>query len=268
MIPKDTRAELEAVYEQIMWLASHSGVTAANARSWYTHVMAEKLKRRIRKFSGRVSQAAIDSEGAALRLEHYKRIQTTLTQLVDRHCSLKRPNPDDFIHTVLDCERVHIVTVSENYAAMKANGDYDIAGIVLRRWKSVPSARKKELWNTMLRGKVANSDSYAPHTKRSRKSVTNPSIKSAVAGRQFLTLQVNKGDRHRIMNDHIGKGSLWVIPQKNIYHVHVTGDVESALYDFVKSHFGPHVGEDQGRKYWNIDNAESVDKIIHFFGDQ
>lgn len=162
--PSDIHAELEAVYEQIMWLVRRPNVTAATARAWYTHVMAQKFKRRIRRFSGKVSQSAINLKGAALRLEHYKRIQTTLTDLVERHRTLKSPDPKEFVRTVLNLERVHIVTFEENNAAKRAKGNYNKAGIVLVHWKSVPPNRQDELWRKMLRGKVANANKYATTT--------------------------------------------------------------------------------------------------------
>jgi hypothetical protein len=156
------REQLATIYKQIMWLSQQPGTSAGNARAWYTHIMAEKVKRRIRRFSGMVSKAAISAEGSTLRLEHYKRIQTTLTTLVERHRKLNSPRPEEFIETVLECERVHIVTVKENHAVMQARGDYRKAGIVLLPWKSIDPARRKQLWSTILRGRVANARSFAP----------------------------------------------------------------------------------------------------------
>lgn len=156
------RAELAAVYEEVMWLARRDGVTPSMARAWYTHIAADKFSRRIRQFSGRVSQEAISDTKATLRLEHHARIQTTLTQLVAAHLKRKRPNPQEFIRVVLACENVHIVTFAENYAAMKHDGDYRRAGIKLKAWRSIPRARQETLWTKMLRGKVANAGAFAP----------------------------------------------------------------------------------------------------------
>ncbi|OGA48448.1 MAG: hypothetical protein A3G24_20440 [Betaproteobacteria bacterium RIFCSPLOWO2_12_FULL_62_13] len=133
----DLRAELVAIYEELMWLAQRPNVSAGNARAWYTHIMSEKVNRRLRRFTGRVSRAAAESEALILRLEHYKRIQRTLTALVERHRKLKKRNPDEFIRVLIDCERVHIVTFEENYAAMRAGGDYRKAGIELVPWRSL-----------------------------------------------------------------------------------------------------------------------------------
>ena len=48
---------LISIYEEIMWLARRPtpGITAGRARGWYTHIMAESVKRQIRRFSGLVS---------------------------------------------------------------------------------------------------------------------------------------------------------------------------------------------------------------------
>jgi len=145
-----------------MWLARRSDVTPSMARAWYTHVVAGRLSRQIRKFAGKVSQEAIANPDATLRLEHHARIQTKLTALVQAHLDRKRPRAQEFIRLVLDCENVHIVTFTENYAAMTHDGDYKLAGINLRSWRSIPKQRREVLWAKMLRGKVANADSFAP----------------------------------------------------------------------------------------------------------
>lgn len=158
--PDDLRVDLASIYEEVMWLSNRPNVTASRARAWYTHVMAESVKRRVRQFSGLVSVEAISSQGGNLRLEHHKRIQTTLTALVDRHRREQRHNPDEFVRTVIECESVHIVTSEENYAAMRARGDYELAGIALMPWDYIPAHRRHELWDTMLRGRVANATTF------------------------------------------------------------------------------------------------------------
>lgn len=154
--------DLKAIYEEVLWLAMRPNVSAGCARAWYTHIMAERVKRRLRRFTGKVSKTAANVETAVLRLEHYKRIQTTLTALVEQHRKLSKPNAGEFIRVLLDYERVHIVTVEENYAAMKAKGNYRKAGIELLPWNSLSPDRQAVLWKTMLRGKVANARDYAP----------------------------------------------------------------------------------------------------------
>lgn len=149
-----------------MWLAERPNVTPGRARAWYTHVMAESVKRRLRRFTGRVSATAARAGARELRLEHFLRLQTTLSDLVARHKTYARLRPAEFIQTIVEFEQVHIVTREENYAAMRANGDYRAAGIRLLLWRSLPRERQLELWRTMLRGKVANATDYRPSKLR------------------------------------------------------------------------------------------------------
>ena len=155
------RAALVSIYEEVMWLSRRPNVSSGRARGWYTHIMAESVKRRLRTFTGSVSQQAVATQGLDLRLEHYMRIQTTLTALVERHRTDEHPNPEEFVRTLIAYERVHIVTVKENYDAMRARGDYQKAGIALVPWASIPAKRRVELWRKMLRGRVANATAYA-----------------------------------------------------------------------------------------------------------
>jgi hypothetical protein len=155
------KASLESVYEEIMWLARRPNTSPSAARAWYTHIAAERLKKHVRIFTGMVSQNAL-KEGATLRLEHYLRIQTTLTQLVKDHVSNDIYDADEFVKVIEQCERVHIVTAAENYSAMKAKGDYVVADIKLVEWKDVPSPLQSYLWKKMLRGRVANASEFTP----------------------------------------------------------------------------------------------------------
>jgi hypothetical protein len=157
--------QLTALYTEIMWLARRPNVSPSMARAWYTHVVAGKFTRRIRRFTGKVSHNAVVDSMAVLRLEHHARIQTKLTHLVSAHLKQKKANPSEFIDMVLDCESVHIVTFAENYAAMKHEGDYKHAGIDLVNWRDIPERRREELWRKMLRGKVANADKFKPQGK-------------------------------------------------------------------------------------------------------
>ena len=154
-----TDQALKSIYEEMLWLAKRPGVSASLARSWYTHVRAGGL--RLTRFTGKVSRAALNPK-ATLRLEHYRRIQTGLTQLVERHRVMKRPNAAEFIRFIRAAERVHIVTFDENYAALKAKGKYRAAGIELVPWKSLSVGQQRRLWTKMLRGKVANAGAYKP----------------------------------------------------------------------------------------------------------
>ncbi len=144
-----------------MWLARRRGVSASDARAWYTHVRAEKLKRMIRSFSGKVSEAALNDMGD-LRLEHYRRIQTSLTGLVRRHVDEGLNDPDEFTALLLKCECVHIVTRKENYDIMRHKGKYAAAGVKLVSWKHIPADVRQNLWKRMLRGRVCNASSFGP----------------------------------------------------------------------------------------------------------
>ena len=52
--------------------------------------------------------------------------------------------------------------VAENYAAMKAKGDYRNAGISLVEWQTVAPERQRVLWKTVLNGRVSNAIDFAP----------------------------------------------------------------------------------------------------------
>lgn len=153
--------DLISIYEEMMWLARRPNTSPTAARAWYTHVVGGRLIRRIRLFTGKVSSNAARDETAVLRLEHFKRIQTTLTKLVTKHLH-SGENLNEFIRVILDCEQVHIVTFEENYAALKAKGDYAAAGIKLISWDKIPKSRRQILWKKMLKGKVANAAEYEP----------------------------------------------------------------------------------------------------------
>ena len=153
---------LESIYAEVMWLSRRPNATDGRARAWYTHIMAESVKRKLRRFSGKVSETAATQSDGPLVLEHFKRIQTTLTELVEKHRTEKLNAPEEFIKTLVEFEHVHIVTRAENYAAMRAKGNYRQAGIVLLSWKQLPETRRTELWKKMLRGKVANADVFKP----------------------------------------------------------------------------------------------------------
>jgi len=154
------RADLHSIYEEVMWLSRRQNVTPGRARSWYTHVMAESVKRRLRMFTGFVSAVAVADIEGPLTLEHFLRIQTALSALVERHRQASQPDPNEFIDLLIKYERVHVVTRAENYAAMRAKGDYGLAGIALVPWTEIPPDRRRVLWRTMLRGKVANASAF------------------------------------------------------------------------------------------------------------
>jgi hypothetical protein len=123
--------------------------------------MAKSVVKRIRHFSGKVSRRAVKDMKGPLVLEHYERMQTKLTDLVAAHHKKKTTSPQAFISLVQKLERVHIVTRSENYAARRARGNYREAGISLVRWTAIPTKRRKQLWNAMLRGRVCNAEGFS-----------------------------------------------------------------------------------------------------------
>src|SRR5262245_44276396 len=115
---RDIDRQLAAAYREIMWLARRRGITPSTARAWYTHVVAGRFQRSIRRFSGFVSsKAATAPASGRLILEHRGRIQTSLTRLVARHLKRSRPDPREFIRLVRRLEEVCIVTFRENYDA-------------------------------------------------------------------------------------------------------------------------------------------------------
>lgn len=152
---------LTSIYEEVMWLARRPDTSPSAARAWYTHVASVRLRRHLRIFSGKVSQRAIEPE-AVLRLEHFKRLQTSLTKLVGDHVRRGVFDAREFVRLVMDCEQVHIVTVQENYEAMKAGGDYQKAGIALVDWKDIALETQRALWKRVLKGRVSNAEHFVP----------------------------------------------------------------------------------------------------------
>ena len=91
-----------------MWLSRRPNVTPGRARAWYTHIMAEAFKGQLRQFTGQVSEAAVTATTEPLMLEHFKRIQTTLSDLVERHRSHGLNDPAEFIQILVEFEWVRI----------------------------------------------------------------------------------------------------------------------------------------------------------------
>jgi hypothetical protein len=159
-IPDHIRSRLSETYEEIMWLAHRPNVTPTAARAWYTHIAHLTVRRDIRQFTGKVSLEAANDSQAVLRLEHFKRIQNTLTKLVAEHIARDIRDAEEFITTLINCELVHLVTAPQNYDAMKARGNYSEAGIVLLDWSEVPKERRAFIWQKVLKGKVANAQLF------------------------------------------------------------------------------------------------------------
>lgn len=94
----------------------------------------------------------------------------------------------------------------------------------------------------------------------------NSNIKSVVSRYPLLSVQLNVGDRHRIVHSGLQRGSLWIRPRARDFRVLVTGEAETVLYHYMLNDFGPHVGEDQGRKFWIVPDVQDVEHIISQFG--
>jgi hypothetical protein len=160
--PLTITANLSAIYEDLLWLANREHVSPARARTWYSAVWADALKTKIRMFSGRVSRAALLDINGRLCLEHYNKLSESLTILLTRHITEQINDPKEFIKLIEQCELVNITTDTENHKIQAAKGDYAAAGIQLVEWQDIPPAEQFILWRARLRGKVANSDKYAP----------------------------------------------------------------------------------------------------------
>lgn len=99
-IPPAVYARWASIYEEVMWLGERSHTPSA-AGAWYTHVAVQPLRRQVCRFTGKVSYAAATDEDAILRLEHFKRLQTTMTQLVALHLKTRTRDAAEFIRMVL-----------------------------------------------------------------------------------------------------------------------------------------------------------------------
>jgi hypothetical protein len=162
MLTPADKATLLSIYEEMRWLAARPGVTVGQARAWYASIRAEPLKRRIRQFSGMVSERAAGAPGGVpLILEHYGRMHASISELIKDHLRNGRSAPEEFVRAVLEVERVHIVTPRENIDARQAKGYYVVARIQLVSWGELSRKRQLNLWETMLRGKVANARAFS-----------------------------------------------------------------------------------------------------------
>ncbi|MCF7989005.1 MAG: hypothetical protein K9M02_01035 [Thiohalocapsa sp.] len=94
----------------------------------------------------------------------------------------------------------------------------------------------------------------------------NINIKQAVSTCPLLTVKENVGERHRIMHSGIRRGSLWIQPRRDDFRVLLSGEVDSVLGGYMRSRFGPHKGEDQGKKYWYLDSIADIESVIEYFG--
>ena len=157
----DINSRLTHAYEEMMWLAARPYVGPRRARAWYSQVMAGTLNRKVRRFTGLVSQAAILEPDGSLVLEHEGRLAFSLSALIEQHVKKNIHNPYAFIELVADVERVNITSDTENHAARRAQGNYKEAGIYLKRWDTISPEVRLILWKRKLKGKVANANDFA-----------------------------------------------------------------------------------------------------------
>jgi hypothetical protein len=112
-------------------------------------------------FTGNVSVAAVEThETNDLVLEHFERIQHRLSNLVAKHLQQGR-DPEEFVRTVIDCERVNLVTRVENARISKAKGDYAAAGVQLVRWETLTPEVQRRLRRWIRQGRVANAQHFS-----------------------------------------------------------------------------------------------------------
>ncbi len=157
----NTDEKLALCYEVIMMTARSGLLNARGVRTGYTHWLGPELSNEIRTFSGKVSEAAINNgTHVGLVLEHFRRIQTALTELIGKHMA-QGEDRDEFITAVKSLERVHIVTKDENNRLRRkgVSGDYDKAGIKMKQWEEIPASSRAFLRRKLV-GNVCNSSDF------------------------------------------------------------------------------------------------------------
>jgi len=90
-------------------------------------------------------------------------------------------------------------------------------------------------------------------------------VKDAVATHSVLSLQVNKGQRHRITRLGLKRGSLWVTPYTDGYRLALSGNVKTILGPKVISLFGGKRGDDQDRIFWHLTYEDNIKSVISEF---
>lgn len=153
---------LTGIYSDMLWLSKQPHNTPAQARAWYSHVRGKAMATKLKIFTGKVSQSALNDLSQALVLEHYDRLLLNLTALLGRHVNDQINNPEEFIGLIERCEKVNITTAIENHHAQTAEGDYAQAGIELVDWSEIKQSDRIYLWNKKLKGLVGNAEKYDP----------------------------------------------------------------------------------------------------------
>ena len=153
--------KLEFCYEVIMMTARKGLLNPRGVRTGYTHWLGPELVKEVRLFTGYVSENAIQNKThIGLVLEHFLRIQTGLTSLINKHFE-SGENAEEFVSEVKRLEQVHIVTKEENTTLRKKvnSGSYEKAGIKLIHWSDVPMESRLFLRKKLM-GKVANAKEF------------------------------------------------------------------------------------------------------------
>ena len=98
-------------------------------------------------------------------------------------------------------------------------------------------------------------------------------IKALVDRYPNLRLQINLGNRHRIIHRHIDRGSLWVYPlQTSAYTITANGEVRPIIIDMMNQHVLPEIGNsyddyEAKRKALLIPNITEMANIIRRLGE-
>ncbi|GJH34212.1 hypothetical protein CBA19CS91_15665 [Paraburkholderia hospita] len=177
-INNDARARLLAIHAGIVVMAKTGLFTACELRTVYSHGCRAGKGKVYTLFTGKVSKAAlatldpgfIADEMSRLHREHPDRLQAEITALIERQMANGDYDADAFADRVMALERVNITTRGENYAAMRAGGDYQQAQIELVDWSDISADSQQTLWRKMLAGHVANAAEFAPAMNSARRS--------------------------------------------------------------------------------------------------
>ena len=157
----DLDEKLALCYDIIMLSARSELLNARGVRTGYTHWLGPELSKEVRRFSGYVSENAMNNgTDVGLVLEHFRRMQKELTSLIKKHMECGE-NKIEFITVVKDLEQVHIVTIEENTVLRKKeiSGSYEKARIDLIHWQKIPLESRKFLRKKLM-GKVANAEEF------------------------------------------------------------------------------------------------------------
>jgi hypothetical protein len=125
---------------------------------------------------------------------------------------------------------------------------------------------------TVIRDRIVNAESERPSRSRSgiaHKKETDRFIEATVRKHKTLAFHVNSGSEHCV--EIVGRerrGSLWIRPRFDGYRLQTTGQAQR-LDRYIVDLCGPAIGsaKPQVYKYWYIDSAPDLEKIIDRFAD-